>query len=505
MLPSLATTTVLPIVRKTIIGVIAALLIANFRRLLWPNSSKDSNVSEPLPPGSFGCPLFGHASFMGSREFGIGSFFTKMLQKFGDGKIWKYYMLGQPVIVMSGAERLKHILNQEFDTENGVMIGMEESSLLGYHSLLLEKDGSRHGSLRKLVGQALTPAAVKEAFPNIQASAEKQVQRILDAGVVKMEEVCTDFTLDIAWKQILGLKLSEDEIPAFRKAVDNWIGGMASIRVILNIAQESTPSHRARRYLVKIIKERIEDLKRNGPDASTLSGMVFASDEQDASQKLTEQEIIDNSLLLIFAGSETSASTLTVAMQCLGLHPQVWKKLVKEQEMMLEKHGDKITRDALEKECPYLDAVVKEAMRIKPIPSGVPRKTMTTKVMDGYQIPKGWLLHWSILLTHMLDPVTYKEDGSHMDIATGFVPERWLDDATRPSEFMPMGAGPRYCLGAYLGYAEMKVFLAVIARNVEFELAEPSKKVVWKRLSVLPKPASGVPIMARPKHALPTL
>jgi len=159
---------------------------------------------------------------------------------------------------------------------------------------------------------------------------------------------------------------------------------------------------------------------------------------------------------------------------------------------------------------------VREVMRIKPIPSGVPRYTKDTLVIEGYQIPKGWMVNWNILLTHELDPITRVEDGSHMTMETGFVPDRWLEKATRPTtDFMPMGAGPRYCLGSTLAYAEMKVFLAVLAQTIDFDLVDDPKhyhqatitdhkkikkkrkNIVWKRMSIIPKPANGVPVRIR--------
>jgi len=80
-----------------------------------------------------------------------------------------------------------------------------------------------------------------------------------------------------------------------------------------------------------------------------------------------------------------------------------------------------------------------------------------------------------------------------MDIMKGFQPERWLNEDTMPSEFLPMGTGPRYCLGANLAYAEMKVFLAVMARTINFSLArDPDAKILWKRASIIPKEENGV-------------
>lgn len=232
----------------------------------------------------------------------------------------------------------------------------------------------------------------------------------------------------------------------------------------------------------------------NGPDGSTLSGMFFAKDEEDPSKSLTKDEIISNSLLLILAGSETAASTLTVATLALGLHKDVLKKLKEEQLSMMSKHeGKELTRDMLEKDCPYLDAVIKETMRIKPLATtGAMRFAQETFVVDGKQIPKGYGVAFNPYITHSLDPMVKEDDDSHMDVAKGFRPERWLDDKTKPTEYMPFGVGPRYCLGVNLALAEMKVFLALFARRVEFNMTNTTAdNVEWKKLSIIPKPKDG--------------
>jgi enediyne biosynthesis protein E7 len=188
--------------------------------------------------------------------------------------------------------------------------------------------------------------------------------------------------------------------------------------------------------------------------------------------------VIDNVLFLILAGSETSSSTLANAVLMLGLNRDVWDQLVEEQRRVQHKFGDAITKESLDKDhATYLDAVIKEALRIHPMSGGIPRVARGTIVVDGrWQIPKGWFVDWNGVLTHYLDPNTFRDDGSHMDVRHGFRPERWMDEASAPAEFVPFGVGPRYCLGSHLALAEMKVFLSLLARYVDFELASDKGK-----------------------------
>lgn len=319
-----------------------------------------------------------------------------------------------------------------------------------------------------------------------------------------MEDVCKYLTLEVAWRQIIGLDLKGDEeIETFHEKVKDWMATFSNFYLTFLPVWllKKTKAYKAFEYLTGKIEERIDSLLENGPDGSTMSSMVFATDEEDQSKKLSRQQVIDNALLLIVAGSETSSLTLTNAMFLLGRHPEAWKKVVAEQDTLVAKYGSALTKDQLDNDCPYLDAVVKETMRLTPISGGGIRVTDETIVVDGVQIPKKWWAMYSVCLTHMNDPITKKEDGSHMDLEAGFKPERWLDDSTRPTtEFMPWGAGNRFCVGHILASAEMRIFLAMLARKMKsFDLLTDSK-CKWKE-GIIRIPKDGVvisPLVAEP-------
>jgi len=98
-----------------------------------------------------------------------------------------------------------------------------------------------------------------------------------------------------------------------------------------------------------------------------------------------------------------------------------------------------------------------------------------------------------------MTPPPFKEDGSHMDVREGFQPERWLDETTKPSEWMPFGEGGRRCIGERLGMAEMKVFLGMMARKLDrYDLVNVhgDDDIVWKPDTVMARPADGTEIRA---------
>lgn len=73
-------------------------------------------------------------------------------------------------------------------------------------------------------------------------------------------------------------------------------------------------------YIEAKLEEKIDSLHKHGPDSSTLSEMVFAVEEDGNERKLTTEQVIENALVLVSTGTETSASILTLAMLLLGLH-----------------------------------------------------------------------------------------------------------------------------------------------------------------------------------------
>jgi cytochrome P450 len=490
------------IVRATVLIFTTLLMNQKIRqRVFWSGLTYPStSTTNDIPPGGLGCPFIGSLfMFDNSKDYGCGGFYRKTSKALGEKlggvvpKIWKYYFMGKNMAVVSGGGTFQKVLGMEFD---GALAssGAEllDEGLMPMKSLLFEVDKQRHSYLRRLVGSALTPAAVGAAAPTLQTAAEEQVTRILsqNGNKIKFSQVCTDYTLDLAWRQILGLQFSsEEEVSIFEKNVATWIEGILSLRVLFRVAVKSSPGYLARDKVISKIEERIDQLLENGPDnKSTLSGMVFAMDDEDndnnasskmkmTNKRLSRKEIIDNALILIFAGSETSASILTNAMMFLGLHPTVWKKLVEEQKQLQQIHGDDtLTTQILDvSSAPFLDAVLKETLRMRTVVGGIPRKTLTDIEVDGVTIPSGWLVDPSMLLTHEEDPSTKLPNAEHLDAIKGFHPERWLPDDDKPEYkepssdwYVPYGSGPRYCLGKNLAQAEMKIFLATMARKIDF-------------------------------------
>ena len=223
--------------------------------------------------------------------------------------------------------------------------------------------------------------------------------------------------------------------------------------------------------------------RRDQPDPSRtdiLSLMMAARDENG--QPMTNQELRDELMTLLFAGHETTATALTWAFYWIHSLPSVRQKLLQELDSLGE-NPDPMEIFRL----PYLSAVCQETLRIYPVAMlTFPRVVNSPVELMGHQLEPGTVVIGSIYLTH------HREDLYPEPLQ--FKPERFLERQFSPYEYVPFGGGSRRCIGMALAQLEMKLVLAHILRDFDLALAE-KKPVPAKRRGVTLGPAGGVPMV----------
>ncbi|NER08875.1 MAG: cytochrome P450, partial [Okeania sp. SIO3C4] len=231
------------------------------------------------------------------------------------------------------------------------------------------------------------------------------------------------------------------------------------------------------------IATRRSQLDPNRTDILTL--MLLARDEEG--QGMTDQEIRDELMTLLFAGHETTAAALAWAVYWVHKQPQVYQKLMEELET-LETDADPMTIFRL----PYLTAVCQETLRIYPVAFlTLPRRTKQPVELQGYQLEAGTMIQGSIYLTHQREDL-YPEPKK-------FKPERFLERKFSPYEYLPFGGGSRRCLGMALADFEMRLVLATLLSNFEMELAE-NQPLKPQRRGIILGPKGGVKMLMKGKR-----
>jgi cytochrome P450 family 135 len=123
---------------------------------------------------------------------------------------------------------------------------------------------------------------------------------------------------------------------------------------------------------------------------------------------------------------------------------------------------ERLRRDLEQGEEDYLDAVVNETLRVRPVIDGVWRKLTAPVVIAGHRLPVGTLVFPAISLV---------QTSTAFPDAEEFRPERFLDGSAPPYTFIPFGGGPRRCIGASFATMEMKTVLETVLERVELRAA----------------------------------
>ncbi|KAL1395814.1 hypothetical protein pipiens_010967 [Culex pipiens pipiens] len=164
---------------------------------------------------------------------------------------------------------------------------------------------------------------------------------------------------------------------------------------------------------------------------------------------------------MIFGGNETTAITMSNALLLIAMHPEVQNKLIVEITQILGESFANITIEQLQ-QLTYMEAVLKEAMRLLPITTILGRKTGADLQLGEYRIPAGVNLAIDVFSIHR----SKEHWGLNADL---FVPERFLTGKHHPYAFLGFSAGPRNCIGIRYAWISMKMTLAHVLRRFELE------------------------------------
>ncbi|NJK79662.1 MAG: cytochrome P450 [Chloroflexaceae bacterium] len=233
--------------------------------------------------------------------------------------------------------------------------------------------------------------------------------------------------------------------------------------------------------------------RRDRPDPSRtdILTLLLAARDEDG-QPMTDEELRDELLTLLFAGHETTASALAWALYWIHYLPEVQQHLLAELDAL---PAD--ATPAIVAKLPYLSAVCQETLRLYPIAlNGFPRILKQPMEVAGYSLPTGTAIIPSIYLAHRRQQV-YPEPEQ-------FRPERFLERQFSPYEYLPFGGGNRLCIGQAFALFEMKLAIATLLSNFELGLVRPRPvKPVRRGLTIAP-PASLQMVVKAPRQLAPT-
>jgi cytochrome P450 len=228
-----------------------------------------------------------------------------------------------------------------------------------------------------------------------------------------------------------------------------------------------------RREADKLIYEQIRSRREDphGTEPNDIFSLLLAARDEEG-QSLSDGELRDELMTLLLAGHETTATAMAWTLERIVRHPEVLARLREEPD------GE------------YLDAVIKETLRLRPVVPAVARKLMAPMEIGGWQLPAGVHIMPSIYLLHRRADI-YPDPNT-------FRPERFLERQPGTYEWIPFGGGIRRCLGASFALMEMNVVLGTIFRTVELKPSRTGGESVARRaITFAPNKGGRIALAAR--------
>lgn len=197
------------------------------------------------------------------------------------------------------------------------------------------------------------------------------------------------------------------------------------------------------------------------PPKDLLQKLVEASDDEITSE-FRRSDVQDESVILLAAGSETTANAQLFTLMMLMKHPEKMTKLYQEIDSWYPANDTRPT------DCEYslsgmkyLQACIDEAMRLVPgQATGSPRQCPTEQNILGYRIPEGTTVFPVTQQVHL--------DEAWWSHATEYIPERWLETSEEERQYWPFSAGSRVCIGKHFALQEMHLTLVSLMRKFRF-------------------------------------
>ncbi|GMR62889.1 hypothetical protein PMAYCL1PPCAC_33084, partial [Pristionchus mayeri] len=224
-------------------------------------------------------------------------------------------------------------------------------------------------------------------------------------------------------------------------------------------AKFANPIGTVLKEMERVVNERIESKGKEEHD-DFIDVFLNQSTEEDTegnnkrSKSLTRDEIIAQCFLFIMAGFDTSASALSFVTYLLALHPEEQEKVRDEARAVMTEDPDWTKLGQL----PYLDAVIKESLRIYPLASFTTgRRCTRDTVIGGISIERGTYVQPDVYSIHFNEDIWG-------DDAAQFRPERWLSSTVPPHAFLSFGLGPRKCIGYKLAMMEIKMAMVLLLK-----------------------------------------
>lgn len=383
-------------------------------------------------------------------------------RRYGKAFTLKVTSLG-PLVFLADPQDIKEVFagddcSYRAGEANAVLRG-----LLGENSLLV-LDGDLHREWRRLLLLALGRDAVAHHTDMITDITAANIRSWPTDRQFRAAPRLQQITLEVILRAVIGAT-DPARLTELRQVIPRILtmSPFATLAVAYPDLRRRLPWRSVNRdfeLLDRILFAEIAD-RRADPDldarTDVLAILMRTAPETMCGQSITDAALRDQLMTLLVAGHDTIAAALSWTVERLVRNPTVLNEARRAANASAA--GDPAGDD-------YLDGLLKESLRIRPVVFNVARAIHRPVELAGYSLPAGISVAPAIGLVHAC-PDSYPEP-------TRFEPERFISDRVDPSTWIPFGGGNRRCPGAAFAMFEMRIVLRELLCRVDFNLTEGS-------------------------------
>jgi cytochrome P450 len=368
------------------------------------------------------------------------AFLARVHERFGDPATIRTYWTEEPMVLFSDPDAVRDV----FRLDPAIAPAGQSWEFLrpfaGPHSILL-LDGPEHLRERRLLQTPFHGERMRAFGPAVAELAERELGSW--SGRVTTLERMRELTLEIILRVVFGAR-REGEATPLREAIISTLDGIRSLPRMLAMAlvqRDLGPRSPWGRFRLAV--ERFDSLlfdfvarRRAEPDGDSVLALLLEQRDEEGNPP-TDRHLRDQLVALLVGGHDSSAASLAWAFERLARNPAVQARL---------REGDPA----------YLDAVVKEVLRVRPALTIAPRLLLEPVRIGDWTVPAGVQVAACLWLA-------MRREDLWRD-ASAFRPERWLDGPSpQPTSWIPYGGGVRRCAGAPFAEMEMREVLRAAA------------------------------------------
>lgn len=356
---------------------------------------------------------------------------------------------------------------------------------------LLTTDGQFHDTSRAIIMPAFHRNRVAAAAAVMTAEAQHAADAIDTAAPLDIYHWTRDLAMRVAMRALFGFDPDSNRAEEMAATFESGLGFYGREYPLQMIFGPFTPAaglRDDRRRLERLIGAEIERRREGAAGGGDILGSLLAASDEDGA-RLAAGQVLDHVLTLLFAGHDTTTSTVSFLAYELARHPDEAERLQRE---LVGVCGDREpTAEELFGGLPLLTRAIDETLRLYP-PAWIGARRATRDFeFAGVKVGRGLPVAYSSWVSHRLPEVFEDPDEFNPD---RFAPEsraRWPRGA-----YVPFGGGPRVCIGKRFGYAEVHAIAAALLRRFDLELDDGYELTIQQAPTLSPR--GGLPIRLTP-------